>query len=634
MIKMKHNGNLAFLLSGLLAVGSGYVLSGCTDNKYDLDNLDMKVGIGGSGLQLPTNNSVKNITLDDFMDLDESSSISTDANGDYVYHETGSDIDDVTVDLGEIKVSKSDPTSYHIEIPNMPSSIESLSVGQSATYTGSSINEHAGTFSNLSDAQDYVSKLEYASVNGGIQVRLNFSKKVKRYIKSFSKIEVQLPTYLDIAFKNAATDNPNGGVLDTNHPGRITFSNLSPMNDVYLNLQIVGVDFSANRQTTKYGAITLAPTGKPGESRVSMKGDVYIDVTVGELEVQNVAVDDGKNYEINTIVTTQDLIVSEVKGKFTPTINVDESKIDLDDLPDFMTKDEVKLDLYNPQIVFNAKTSLPLPGTIKATIIPMEQDGTESKDEHGQSRKIVVDGIKILAGNNQLNKICIAKLNEDIPEGCTDVKTADLNKIFLPKMPYRIDVKIDAKADEDNVHTVVLGTYSMKDINYEVNVPLAFGNSAQIVYDDKFDGWAEDMPDDMDLNNLKIEFTAKAINGIPASMSVEAEAIGKDGSVINDVQVVITPKDDANPKAGVVAGATKDASGNLVDGVTDLKIEIHPTPDANGLYSNDKLKEIDGLRYKLVAKPTPGVTLNKETHKIQLKDISIKLVGGVILDLN
>lgn len=631
---MRNNGNFVLLLSGLLAVGGSLALSGCMNNDYDLDNLDKKIGIGGSGLQLPTNNSVKDITLDDFMDLDESSSVSTDANGDYIYHENGSDIEDVSVNIEEIKVSKSDPTSYHITIPNMPASIEALSVGQTAVYTGPSINEHAGTFSNISDAQDYVSELKYATVDGGIEVQLNFSQKVKRYIKNFSKIEVQLPTYLDVAFKNPATDNPNGGVLDPAQPGKITFTNLSPMNDIYLKLDIAGVDFSAARQTAQYGAITLAPTAKAGESRVSMKGDVYIDVTVGTLEVQDVNVTDGKGYEINTIVTTEDLIVSEVKGKFTPTIDVDDSKIDLDDLPDFMTKDEVKLDLYNPQIIFNATTSLPLPGTIKATIIPMEKDGSESKDEQGHSRKIVVDGIKILAGNNQQNKICIAKLNENIPEGCTDVKTADLNKIFLPKMPYRIDVKIDAKADEDNVHTVTLGTYDMKDINYDVTVPLAFGDKAQIVYDDSFDGWEEDMPDDMDLSKFKLEFGAKAINGIPASMIVEAEAIRKDGSVVEDVQVVITPQDVANPKAGVLAGASKDAAGNLVEGVTDLKIEINPLPDAKGLYTNAKLKEIDGLRYKLVAKPTPGITLNKENHKIQLKDISIKLVGGVVLDLN
>ena len=40
------------LAAGFLAVGSG-----CTDSDFDLSNIDQTIGIGGDGLQLPTNST-------------------------------------------------------------------------------------------------------------------------------------------------------------------------------------------------------------------------------------------------------------------------------------------------------------------------------------------------------------------------------------------------------------------------------------------------------------------------------------------------------------------------------------------------------------------------------------------------
>ena len=58
------------LAAGFLAVGSG-----CTDSDFDLSNIDQTIGIGGDGLQLPTN-STENIVLDDLLDLNNSDFIS------------------------------------------------------------------------------------------------------------------------------------------------------------------------------------------------------------------------------------------------------------------------------------------------------------------------------------------------------------------------------------------------------------------------------------------------------------------------------------------------------------------------------------------------------------------------------
>ena len=59
-------------------------MTGCMDDGYDFNEVDMTVGIGGDGLSLPVS-STDTIKLEDVLELDGSESVVVKDNGDYVF---------------------------------------------------------------------------------------------------------------------------------------------------------------------------------------------------------------------------------------------------------------------------------------------------------------------------------------------------------------------------------------------------------------------------------------------------------------------------------------------------------------------------------------------------------------------
>ena len=104
------------LAAGFLAVGSG-----CTDSDFDLSNIDQTIGIGGDGLQLPTN-STENIVLDDLLDLNNSDFISIAENGDYMFSKQSDDVKPSHPSIDEVLVKEAKVNNnFKIEIPDRKS---------------------------------------------------------------------------------------------------------------------------------------------------------------------------------------------------------------------------------------------------------------------------------------------------------------------------------------------------------------------------------------------------------------------------------------------------------------------------------------------------------------------------------
>ena len=64
ILSLKH-----LLLLGMLCAGSAVLTTGCVSDDYDLDNLDMTMGLGSDGLKLKLG-TTQQIMLNDILDLD------------------------------------------------------------------------------------------------------------------------------------------------------------------------------------------------------------------------------------------------------------------------------------------------------------------------------------------------------------------------------------------------------------------------------------------------------------------------------------------------------------------------------------------------------------------------------------
>lgn len=88
---LNHNLKHHLLPSALLVAGF-LTLTGCTNNDYDLNNVDATMGFGSESLVIP-NSSTKEIQLKDVLDLKEGGCVVTDAAGNYLFQLAGGDVE-------------------------------------------------------------------------------------------------------------------------------------------------------------------------------------------------------------------------------------------------------------------------------------------------------------------------------------------------------------------------------------------------------------------------------------------------------------------------------------------------------------------------------------------------------------
>ena len=84
----KKQMKASLLLVSLLT--DGFLVTGCTNDDYDFDQIDATMGFGSGELEIPAS-STMNIPLSDILELEENGSVKIAANGDYLFQLTGTD---------------------------------------------------------------------------------------------------------------------------------------------------------------------------------------------------------------------------------------------------------------------------------------------------------------------------------------------------------------------------------------------------------------------------------------------------------------------------------------------------------------------------------------------------------------
>lgn len=586
----KKQKNLLALLS--LMMTGGLFMTSCMDDNYDLSDIDGTVAVGSDeGITLPSNNSTTNITLSDLLDIDESESVTTDVDGNYQYEQSSTidDVNDIKVD--KITLAKSgDPIENPVDLTGVEPFPDIVPDGTEADYTGGQIYGEIETFSYQTEKQDDVVDLASADLEGVMTLRVYFSSKLRAVVETIDEMSIELPPFMEFDVLNMSTNAERSG-------NTIKFTNQLTDNDANVTINVKKLDFAAEKNTVDNNSIKFNSETK----KISLKGIVHVKADIAKIKKRTIADDSYPSAAIRSTLTINDITINGATGKFDPDITIENSTIDLDDLPDFMTDDEVVVDLYNPQIIFTANSQLPLPGKINAKL--------KAKKNGSVIKTVTIP--EFLVEQNKANKILIARRNENIPTDLTQpaIIVPDLSEI-IKDVPDNIELSIEAKADSENDYDFELGTsYSITDINYIIHAPLSFGDEALIVYNDTIDGWAEDMEDIYLTDNAKVEATFDITNNVPAKLTLEATPI--------------------------------DAKGNDIDNM--LNIENPPTVDkgvTNGVKftitqkNKDALKKLDGLRFKIKAKPIDNTTLNEKTQTIKIENISIKVIGKVVIEDN
>ena len=170
-----------------IAVVGALALTGCQDDNYDFDEVDMTVGIGSDGLTLPVS-STNVIKLEDVLELDGSECVKIMDNGDYMFTQEGGEASPANPRIASFTVdSVGSPVQGEIVISAVPA------IGGGSFDVSAS--GKAQTFTYRGDMPEEVKSLKYVGVNTSLSFTVNFPNGLSAAVPTIKRLAVTLPSY-------------------------------------------------------------------------------------------------------------------------------------------------------------------------------------------------------------------------------------------------------------------------------------------------------------------------------------------------------------------------------------------------------------------------------------------------------
>ncbi|KAA6343356.1 hypothetical protein EZS27_008947 [termite gut metagenome] len=584
--KISIGGGLIFLFM--------LVLFSCIDNKYDLTkDIDLTVLVGGDNLTLPVGNTEK-VYLRKFIKVEDSELLDTLTTGEYIIQKEGA-ISDITVTVDDVTIS--DPK---FTIPPF----------EYNANAGSSINEFVDVVQNdTGEPEPFEGTFEIeekvpAEILAIKSFEIKREKDTEYYIKvefyaekenlaesdtlDISQLQVAFPSFIVFEEKQDAGIFISDSTYYVSKTLRTVFLNKGNNYNYSQKLRIKKYDFGDGKKIKDGGILTI-------EGNILLGGKLGVILPEGGKKISLIT---------NIHADPNTFKIGSITGKVNPDFKINPTKIELSGLPDFLDDDDVRINLTNPEIRLNILNPVGLPIEVKLDMQGIKDD----KNTHEKS--VMVENIVV--PSKQETTIVLSKLGPSEPPS---YKVGNLNDLFLI-IPDRIDMKIEAKADQSVDHTITLGETKQVELSYAVNMPLSFEVESRIIYKHTVKGWNNRLKD-INVKQVYLETEIESI--IPLEFTPSVDAIDVSGNVLNGLKVRI--KDDKT-----ILPCKEDGSAN----VTSLTIEIE-TGDSGNI-----IKEIDGIVLNLKAQSTEKIHDQplKSSQYLIIKEIKASVPGGVQIDMN
>lgn len=623
------------LVTGMLCAGTTLLFTGCIDDSYDLDKVDLTMKLNTDGLGVKLGNTDL-IALADILDEDET--VKTEANGLYYLVKDGTSnfnvkVDNMTTSFNDTKLDMNTPVLQYNDVyeqlrdAGIPVTHGStLPIPADFEMHGSAEGDQEVDFkiTDVSDVKQVKtidlqkSKVALTLTEANQPASLNLGvtrlKNIRLYLPKFLGVTDVAPGW-ELKEGNVLVYTLNGGIYNYNR-------NNPEICSVYLNK--VALDQTENKGKVENGGIELTPN----ELNVTMTAEqVFFENRAGRELSMNVG--DQASVRLDIKVPNNKLNISQVTGIFNPAIDPDNERIDVsNDLPDFLQDKEVRIVATNPTIRFHANMStLPVGIDMRGTLTAVKENGAF---ENGATTKVVkLDKGVMEMGRDNYVYYCNQGNTPYDPEGAkagaaTVKNTANIGDLITELPDY---LEVDLKNNQINVkneyYTVQLGRDYHVDADYSVFVPFEFDRGLKVVYNDSTESMHSDLKDLSATGTLEV--MADAYNTIPLELLVGLKAVDVDGNELpvefNTAEAHVAPGDGSTY---TMNGEVKERSGSEV--MTPIKITAK-------LEDKDLLSRIDKLCFNIHADAT-GSNKLVSTQYLKLNNIKIKLHAGVIADFN
>ena len=579
------------LIGAALLLTSFGITTSCIDNSYDLNkDIDMTISAGGEHLAIPVGYTEK-ITLDKIIELDE-----------------GDDLQIVDGEYHLLKKDNIDETNTSVKLVTVEESlnpIEPIKVLNNQEYD----IKHEVLFENIG-TEDVIE----AQAHG-----------IDKAVIEIGSLTADTPTKLTLSFKIETTntimyDRVTIGNMTITFPDFIKFEGgQSGLNGQTLTItnEII---YKNNPTFTKSLSIAKYSFGEKygdGNKIKEENGDRILKIEEEKITIKTNGIVYGAqgsgSLSITPTVTLAEMAVSEVYGTIQPDIDVKPTEVELNNLPDFLQDDEIRLDITNPVFSFNANNPLNT---------DVEMDGVLTGYKDGKVTKIVKIGsgnggasITLKPSGDKQQTISIVRDEQTVVEAnATKVVVPNLNDI-IETIPDHINVELKPAVKTEQYYTVNLGQDYTLNSAYDIDIPLSFGSNLKIVYEETLDNFDLDL-EDVDIK--KAVLSINAVNTIPLAMEIKNDnvsALDANGNVIKDIDVT-------------VEGTITESKDGKTEVSSALNVNLNETAEG-------AISKLDGLKLKITAVPGQATDVQLlSTQWMQLKDMKLKIPNGIKVDLN
>ena len=589
--------------------------TGCVSDDYDLDSVDLTMGLGSDGLKLKMGNTEK-ILLGDILDLDES--VKLDANNLYYLVEEGTTnfnihVNEVSASFKESTIETSERVlDYNIAKEQLGDVVNQLPPNASLPVAaGIFFNGEAKGYADVDVTVDvpeevsYISTADVKDMKVSLQMHTDLSPNVKFGIDKVENFSITIPSILQVREGSW----PAGWTMKDNvltHQGALTI----PKNGVICSIVADKVD------TKGYGAPKDGKLafGKDANGRSVLQAGIQGKVYFKSTGAFNLSTSDYADiYLTLSLGNSSKIDIEQVTGKFSPEINPTVDPIDIaSSLPDFLNDDAVKIGAANPTLKFTADlTSIPVGLNLSGELTSVK------KGAQGFTKKVGLPVTQV--EDKQHNTVYYYQSGKPydpeyptLPAGAVTAKANNLSSL-IEKLPdeIRVDLTGGKLSVQNKEYTIQLGKDYQASADYKVYVPFQFDKGLTIVYNDSTDSMSEDL-EDYQAEGLMLKATAQ--NTIPLDLVATITAYDVDGNVvpgINFSEIKVPAGDGTN--------------------VNEAQVEISATLDEPSL-----LQKMDRLKFSVKAANDVNGQVHElcSTQYLRFADVRLYLTGKVIGDFN
>lgn len=561
----------------LVSVAAAACVSCTSELKVGEGNMDLTITVGGDSLMLPLG-STESMGISDFLDLDSVDFLYVDEYGNYYLEMT---------DTFEEEVAVSDfAESMTVEGIDRNFDDRDFTVYSDATGIGADFDfeeEFTYLFS-FQDAKDSgLVSISYVNLENTYllpRVHLEADKTIpESMVVSLEVIVPEKYVFEDVPAVNGTTVTFEGNVSSS---GDVNFQPVM-MESIELNL---------------------------GENDPFEFEDVF---TVNNLSI---SVDQAEMTEFEGAVLSVSsgvsfggddgmLHPSSFYGKVDIRLDEIEEQILLDEIPEYLKGEEVKLDFISPYATVSLMTNSGVPIIIDADIVPVFESGDSQTKPIGLSLSAPVSDDETVT--ETANYWLASETPSELPSGYQWME-ADVRNL-LSRIPDRLDISVRPYSDLNNDEDHYIDCNAVYDFSGEMSfvLPFEFGDSLYVPVRDTL----ADMPEELGtaLTTADIMLNGTVVSSFPVSLQLSGDFLNGN----------YEPLGIKIPKQTIGAGGT---DGEPVS--SQLSIKVPQSPRA---------EEIAYLVFQFELLNGTGASIS-ESSTIQITDISAGIPGGLTLDLN